>query len=92
MAPNLTFPSSHFPNSNPRSRKQLVLTVFQRLDVEDAGVLKVENIMQNIDFKTFAGAINGGPNAVANEMLDSFEQGSVEWLLEGVVESGGVSF
>ena len=49
------------------------------MDVEDAGVLKVETIMQNIDFKCFAGTINGGPNAVANEMLDSFDQGSVEW-------------
>ena len=58
-----------------------MLTVFQRLDLEDAGVLKVETIMQNVDFKSFAGIISGGPNAIANEMLDSFDQGSVELVV-----------
>lgn len=59
----------------PLSRKQLVLTVFQRLDVEDVGYLKVSTILGKIDFKSFAGTIEGSANAVANEMLESFEQG-----------------
>ena len=59
----------------PLSRKQSVLTVFQRLDVEDAGVLKVKTILEKIDFKSFAGTIAGSSNAAAMEMLESFEQG-----------------
>ena len=59
----------------PLGRKQLVLTVFQRLDVEDAGILKVSTILERIDFKSFAGTIEGSANTAANEMLDSFEQG-----------------
>lgn len=59
----------------PLGRKQLVLTVFQRLDHNDAGVLKVETIMQNLDFNSFSGAIEGGSDTAASEMLESFDQG-----------------
>jgi hypothetical protein len=59
------------------NRKQLVLTAFERLDPNETGVLKVDDVLHNFDFSALPAVADGllTPDEAASEMLESFENG-----------------